>query len=1181
MVMMGKAWTILMFICFCIGHTRVCVTGARVASTNESSTAELPTDTSSSIGTTYAQGSTNVIDYLVNRLYGDLEKRNEKQSGVFDITLPPVLIPKSVAGDNLEEGIRDILSLTPPEGATDRTLMRDVAALVDIAAKQGKEKMVSMASAFVKILKTSLETADEEVERALEDQIKACGKASETYESLYLDATSRYKNGRGKVEFGVGLNVTSWNSSKEDIEAIEARASDIDDAVDAYDGIADKNRRDELARIRHVLSKVSRWTNAATAAYFGPYGPDAPPDRVVLSVGKSPRRVKDMSRKDSCYGDGDCPSGHVCAGGSCFAWNREVFDAKNDDAVATALLQIGTTVQPYRRVMDVLRSAQERLTGMQKDVAQSTGLRGSRTVVDVANSVPAPASPIPSKTVLDREIETDEAARKIQVKVDGVLLREINRRREHLRVLCAALNETLAENAATSSSLEDTIPSRRLISDVAALFASTKNAAYANSAPLGGLSQIEAVSRALPSIAKDIRNVTEGSLESAVRIPRVSICIAPVQSGDSAASLAEKWGMTKDEFEAYNPQLSWRVREGREYPTIGEPVYVPSNDKERNLPCRPWPCAVSPSAVCEHGGIPARGPEGTKPGFGWLRSKLGRLATKWASEAAIRTAKRDWDLEAGDVAEAEGRAVERVAKSAEAASRLFATLKEDAIEMGRDMSAPAPGLDPAPQSGHPVESLTQLDDAIDELGGRPVHSDILAADMPSAFVEVSSKRKRIARIAAKKSRARGADGVLQPRPEEGTELWVYFPSSGKWRKGQVGRVDSEGLLTVAYSDGGFPAETGRVSMKQVSFSAPSEPGGGAPPSSSKDPAECDPETGPKSASCEEIADGACPTIGEDCVKVTEFEFNVEDGSCCLRACNFKDKDGNPCSALAGANLDTSDAASAVDIAASAFTGALCDDMSEPCPDLDCSGHGSTKKEDDGKVVCECDDGYTGENCADCLPTHFPQKLVDPDTQRRGFDDASTVCRRCAPEIIVARAEDHSLDAASKISASSKCEAVAQLISSIGEAGSGAGLWAQEGGNIRILAADLFIDSSVSAFADAAQVEVHDALDGMLKPGVDEKGPDTAVAIGRYNGTDVDGFARFAFTPFAPLKAGGDYFIVLRALGDAPLMWRRGESVVEKSPESVSWEFCDGKWRKAKGKDAALPKQSFRLHACTG
>ena len=43
---------------------------------------------------------------------------------------------------------------------------------------------------------------------------------------------------------------------------------------------------------------------------------------------------------------------------------------------------------------------------------------------------------------------------------------------------------------------------------------------------------------------------------------------------------------------------------------------------------------------------------------------------------------------------------------------------------------------------------------------------------------------------------------------------------------------------------------------------------------------------------------------------------------------------------------------------------------EPCPDRDCSGHGSVTE---GK--CRCDDGYESEKCDRCASTHYEEEAV--------------------------------------------------------------------------------------------------------------------------------------------------------------------------------------------------------------
>ena len=89
-----------------------------------------------------------------------------------------------------------------------------------------------------------------------------------------------------------------------------------------------------------------------------------------------------------------------------------------------------------------------------------------------------------------------------------------------------------------------------------------------------------------------------------------------------------------------------------------------------------YPCAISPSPVCSHGGMAARGPEGTKPGYGWLHTSLGRMAAGWAAEAATGSAIEDWDADSDLVSRAESSALERVAEAGERTSRLFRNVRE-------------------------------------------------------------------------------------------------------------------------------------------------------------------------------------------------------------------------------------------------------------------------------------------------------------------------------------------------------------------------------------------------------------------------------------------------------------------------------------------------------------------------
>ena len=262
------------------------------------------------------------------------------------------------------------------------------------------------------------------------------------------------------------------------------------------------------------------------------------------------------------------------------------------------------------------------------------------------------------------------------------------------------------------------------------------------------------------------------------------------------------------------------------------------------------------------------------------------------------------------------------------------------------------------------------------------------------------------------------------------------------------------------------------------------------------------------------------------------------------------------------------------VVAGIFDGALCDDVSEPCPDRDCSGHGSVSE--GGK--CRCDDGYESEKCDRCASTHYEEEAV-PSNHNRGYDKTRKICRRCAPFVTVNRADGHQYDEGATLEVSTSCDVAAQVVTALG--GSGAGLWAQRD-KLKVKYADLFLSVEGSSdLTSSARVEIHefsaDFPSGELQT-------DDALAVGYFNNTSAEGWTRFNFLPYAPISAGIDIVLALRlkSSDDTKIKWHRDDRVDLSDKAAKSYMHCSGSWDEAEVLDGMdQPQYSYRLIACSG
>ena len=304
-------------------------------------------------------------------------------------------------------------------------------------------------------------------------------------------------------------------------------------------------------------------------------------------------------------------------------------------------------------------------------------------------------------------------------------------------------------------------------------------------------------------------------------------------------------------------------------------------------------------------------------------------------------------------------------------------------------------------------------------------------------------------------------------------------------------------------------------------------------------------------------------------------------------------------------------------------------MSEPCPDRDCSGHGSVTE---GK--CRCDDGYESEKCDRCASTHYEEEAVRgvlalisfsysltqrthsshtqpisltrvtllcpslatislecygntylalrartqvPSNHNRGYDKTRKICRRCAPFVTVNRADGHQYDEGATLEVSTSCDVAAQVVTSVG--GSGAGLWAQRD-KLKVKYADLFLSVEGSSdLTSSARVEIHEFSDnfpsGELQTD-DARRWDTSTTRVR-DGPD-------SFLPYAPISAGIDVVLALRlkSSDDTKIKWHRDDRVDLSDKAAKVMRHCSGSWDEAEVLDGMdQPQYSYRLIACSG
>eukprot|EP00941_MAST-03F_sp_MAST-3F-sp1_P001770 g1770.t1 len=93
-----------------------------------------------------------------------------------------------------------------------------------------------------------------------------------------------------------------------------------------------------------------------------------------------------------------------------------------------------------------------------------------------------------------------------------------------------------------------------------------------------------------------------------------------------------------------------------------------------------------------------------------------------------------------------------------------------------------------------------------------------------------------------------------------------------------------------------------------------------------------------------------------------------------------------------------------------FKDSLCGGANEPCPDVNCSGHGSHRRSRNGQPAsCICDPGYVGDSCESCADTHVKmdapmgtKALPKPPNQPTNLFH----CLRCKPYFTASIHENH-------------------------------------------------------------------------------------------------------------------------------------------------------------------------------
>jgi len=1081
--------------------------------------------------TKYETGAENRLDVLLESLY-DAANATSSEMIPNELTVLPSEIEESYSLD----GLKQILSFTPSAERTSGIVMTDVANILRDAESYSIERIFMLLTN----LRDSQSAVDTEAARVSKAQFEKCNAALKYYESATEALSERVERAKSSEARYEPKN-TDTHLMDKSLKDLTRRIETIDTVTSEYDRVAGIHRKSSMNVLKDAIEQIEKLSNVASASVHGP---------------RDGESVESLERDMAATGGGG---------------EEELL---LDEIPIVSLLELSSPsgIKPSNTLRSI-REMQDNLFEVQDSLMKDT--RDLTNVDDVV--VPPVTAPVPSQREIEDIVDSDEKSSKVRLEIDKKLLKELLRRKEHLEMLCESLNETSRrfERDLNMSSefgiVPETFPhlaSHMLIADLGRLAEYVQNH---TSLVVENETMSDAFLRAVPLISKEIRDAVISSSpgKEALRSVNVLICIHQVRSGDSLPSLAEKYDLTLRDLKDANPQLPWKLRHENGYPDINTTIFVPFDHYKPARCEKLYPCAISPSPVCSHGGIAARGPEGTKPGFGWLHTPLGRIAAGWAADAATGSAFEDWDGDSGLMSKAEKSTLERVAEAGESTARLFNSVRDNVKASGKDVIATS-GLTPSPLSGMPVDSVKQLD--VDMKKG-PVPHDILAADSNLAFLELqrsssSSKSRLKSKNQRKKLRGSNHD-VLS----KGDSVWVYGASAKHWLSGTVASTHEDGTYEITYPDGSISE---RVPIEGISTSEPSKPVADTSSSSSLSrigeidiSVQCDVTSGPESPSCPEVEECDFSNAGDGCEIVTEYE--LMGMMCCAKPCNFKDTNGKSCGGL----VSTTDSNVDDVVVTGIFDGALCDDVHEPCPSENCHGHGSVVEDNKGKKHCACDDGYVGESCEKCASSHYEEEAI-PSEHNRGYDKTRKICRRCAPFITVNRADGHQYDEGATLETS--CDVAAQVVTSVG--GSGSGLWAQRD-KLKVQYADLFLSLEGADLTSSARVEIHEFNVGSFPSG--ELVTDNALAIGYFNNTSDKGWSRFTFLPYAPISAGIDIVLALRLKDTSTkIEWHRDDKVDLSDKEAKAYMHCGGSWDEAEVLDGMdQPQFSYRLIACSG
>ena len=772
--------------------------------------------------TKYVQGASNRLDVLLESVYEAAGKRSDEKS---------TFVPQNVEESYSEDGLKQILSFTPSAERTSGILMTDVANILRDARALPASRIVELLTN----LRDSQSSVDTEAARVSKAQFEKCAAALKYYESAADSLRNRIEEaGSPEARFDPSNAGMMDKSMKELARRIET----IDTVSSEYDRVAGIHQKKSMTVLRDAIEEIQKLADVAEASVRGP---------------REGETVQDL--KDSVMGSSS-------TGG---AIEESPFDQ-------LSFLELSG---PNAKALRSIRAMEDNLLNVQDSLMKDT--RELTKVDDVV--VPVVKTPVPSTEEIQEIVSSDKKSSAVRVKIDQKLLKEMLRRKEHLEMLCKSLNETsrrLERDVNMSNTygiVPETFPhlaSHMVIADLGRLADYVSNH---SDLVVENETMSEAFSRAVPLISKEIRDAVISSSpgKEPLRSVKILICIHQVRSGDSLPSLAQKYDLALRDLKDANPQLPWKLRHENGYPSVGTTVFVPFDHRK---PCEKlYPCAISPSPVCSHGGMAARGPEGTKPGYGWLHTSLGRMAAGWAAEAATGSAIEDWDADSDLVSRAESSALERVAEAGERTSRLFHNVRENVKATGKDVIATS-GLTPAPQSGMPVDSVKQLDS--DRKKG-PVPHDILAADS-AAFLEIQETRRGKKQ---RKKQLRGSNDVLS----KGDAVWVYGASSKEWHSGVVEKTHEDNTYEITYPDGSI---SDRVPIEGISMSEPSTTSDVATTATnvgdiSVGDIVCDSTSGPESSNCP-TTDCDFSNAGDGCEIVTEYVvFEREARECLFRS----------------------------------------------------------------------------------------------------------------------------------------------------------------------------------------------------------------------------------------------------------------------------------------------------------